>query len=508
MMLSTELARWQDEIRQKATNNGLDFFEVIFEVVDFDQMNQLAAYSGFPTRYPHWSFGMEYERLRRSYDYGLQRIYEMVINNDPSYAYLLDSNQLIDQKIVMAHVYGHSDFFKNNLWFAHTNRKMLDEKANHAARIRRHMDRYGEDEVEDFIDACLSLENLIDPHLPGIRRRPPLSSSSPPSEIGEAGEEPEVQPARLPAKSYMDQFINPPEVLAREAGRLKAEQQARKRKLPAEPEKDVLLFLLENAPLDAWQQDVLSIVREEAYYFAPQRQTKITNEGWASYHHSQIMTQSGVMTDAEVIDYADHHSGTIATGSGRLNPYKLGLELYRDIEDRWNKGRFGKEYEECDDIVAKARWDQRLGLGRDKIFEVRQVYNDIGLIDTFLTEEFCVEHKLFSYHYNERRGQYEIESREFERIKARLLFQLTNFGAPYITVENGNYANRGELLLVHRHEGIDLDIGYARDTLQNVHRLWGRPVHVQTVVEGSPRLFTYDGTEHKASKVIDVKRKA
>ena len=124
----------------------------------------------FPTRYPHWRFGMEYEQLSKGYIYGLQKIYELVINNDPCYAYLMKSNALTDQKLVMAHVYGHCDFFKNNFWFSQTNRKMMDQMANHGNRIRRHMDRFGVEEVENFIDACLSIEDLIDIHLPFIKR--------------------------------------------------------------------------------------------------------------------------------------------------------------------------------------------------------------------------------------------------------------------------------------------------------------------------------------------------
>ena len=156
----------------------------------------------------------------------------------------------------------------------------------------------------------------------------------------------------------------------------------------------MLLFLLEHAPLKDWQRDVLAIIRDEAYYFAPQGQTKIMNEGWASYWHSTIMTRHG-LTDAEVIDYADHHSGTMATSPHRLNPYKLGIELFRDIEERWNKGHFGPEYEACDDLHVKENWDKQLGLGREKIFEVRRIYNDVTFIDAFLTPEFCIKHKLF-----------------------------------------------------------------------------------------------------------------
>src|SRR5882762_3692024 len=147
----------QEEIEGHARVFGLDFFPILYEVLDYKTMNEVAAYGGFPTRYPHWRFGMEYEQLSKGYVYGLQKIYELVINNNPCYAYLMRSNSITDQKLVMAHVYGHCDFFKNNYWFSHTSRKMMDEMANHGNRIRRHMDRYGVEEVETFIDACLSI---------------------------------------------------------------------------------------------------------------------------------------------------------------------------------------------------------------------------------------------------------------------------------------------------------------------------------------------------------------
>src|SRR6187431_2445623 len=165
------MAEIQGQMEQHARSYGLDFFNTVFEVVDHDQLNAVAAFGGFPTRYPHWRFGMEYEQLQKSYSYGLQKIYELVINNDPCYAYLLSSNSFTDHKLVMAHVYGHCDFFKNNAWFSHTNRKMIDEMANHGNRIRDYMDRFGVEEVESFIDACLSIEDLIDIYAPHIKRR-------------------------------------------------------------------------------------------------------------------------------------------------------------------------------------------------------------------------------------------------------------------------------------------------------------------------------------------------
>jgi stage V sporulation protein R len=125
--LTPELARHHEEIRELAKDYGLDFYETIFEVVDAEELNMIASYGGFPTRYPHWRFGMEYEQLSKGYQYGLSKIYELVINNDPCYAYLMRSNSLMDQKLVMAHVYGHCDFFKNNYWFSKTDRKMMDD---------------------------------------------------------------------------------------------------------------------------------------------------------------------------------------------------------------------------------------------------------------------------------------------------------------------------------------------------------------------------------------------
>ncbi|OWK47398.1 SpoVR family protein [Fimbriiglobus ruber] len=487
----------KDEIEGYARGYGLDFFETIFEVVDADDLNEVAAYGGFPTRYPHWSFGMSYEELNKSYSYGLSKIYEMVINNDPCYAYLMRCNHTVDQKLVMAHVYGHCDFFKNNAYFAHTTRKMMDEIANHASRIRRYAERFGQDEVEAFLDRCMSIDDLIDIHSVAIKRRDDHSRYEFPAADRDQPEE--GQTVRFKSKPYMDSYINPPDKppTDEEAKRLKERNAPH---FPDHPEKDVLLFLIEHAPLKNWQRDVLSIIRDEAYYFYPQAQTKIMNEGWASFWHSTIMTQK-VLAPSELIDYADHHSGTMATSSRRLNPYKLGIELLRDVEYRWNTGRFGPEWDACDDLDEKRAWDKQLGLGRQKIFEVRKVHNDITFIDTFLTPEFCVENKLFSFNYQDQTKNYVIESREFQQVKQRLLHSLTNFGKPWIYVVNGNHRNRGELLLRHEYNGVELKLSEARDTITNLQYIWGRPVHLETLIDDKPTVLSFDGTEHSQQVV-------
>ena len=447
----------------------------------------VAAYGGFPKRYPHWRFGMDYERLAKGYEYGLSKIYELVINNDPCYAYLLDTNADVDSKTVMAHVYGHNDFFKNNFYFQHTNRKMLDEMGNHATRVRRLIDRHGVEKIEAFIDRCLSLENLIDHHSPYIKRRGPARDEN--AEAAGAQEIPRLKVDR----SYMESYINPDAFLEQQKQRIEAEK-AQEKNFPERPERDVLLFLLEHAPLERWERDVLAIIREEAYYFAPQAQTKILNEGWAAYWHSKIMTQKAVRDD-EIIDYAANHAGILAA-SGTLNPYKLGIELLRDVEERWNTGRFGKEYDECDDMAKRRTWNRELGLGRDKIFEVRRLYNDVTFIDTFLTPEFVIEHKLFSFDFDPKTDNWVITSKKFAEVKHKLLSMLTNFGQPIIEVVDANYQNRGEMLLTHRYEGTDLKHDDAVDTLENLQALWRRPVHIFTEVEGQGLLMSYDGESH------------
>src|SRR5690554_2996902 len=202
-----ELLAAKKQIREQARSYGLDFFPVVFEVCDYEQMNQLAAYGGFPQRYLHWKWGMEYERLRKQHHYGLGRIYEMVINNDPCYAYLQESNALVDQKLVIAHVYGHADFFKNNLWFSQTNRKMMDEMANHATRVRRHIEKHGYDTVEKWMDICLSLEHLIDAHSMFLNRGPLEQTRE------EQQERPDEPSGKFKAKDYMDRWINPPDTI-------------------------------------------------------------------------------------------------------------------------------------------------------------------------------------------------------------------------------------------------------------------------------------------------------
>lgn len=490
--LPAYLGEIQVEIEEIARGYGLNMFDQIYELLGYKQMSEVAAYGGFPTRYPHWRWGMEFERLSKSHVYGLSKIYELVINNDPCYGYLLEGNSLVEQKLVIAHVCGHNDFFKNNYYFSKTNRKMIDVMANHSIRIRRLMEAHGVDRVESFIDVCLSLDNLIDPMSMFIKRKADPSDASDAAPAG-----PQGGPFKLKANAtYMERYINPPELFKSENNEKKSEEEefSAPVRFPAEPARDVLLFLMEHAPLETWQHEILEIVRKEAYYFAPQGMTKIMNEGWAVYWHSKMMTND-VLLDSEIIDYADLNAGVLS-GGFPFNPYKIGVELFRHIEDRWNRGRFGKEWNECEDLDTKRNWNKDLGLGRDKIFQVRSIYNDVTFIDEFFTEDFCREQLFFTYGWNQRSAHWELQSRQYEQIKGQLLSMLTNFGNPRIEVEEGNYENRGELLLAHYHEGTDLRVDWARDTLLNLYRVWRRPVNLKTILNESGKILRFDGSEH------------
>ena len=291
------LRKIETEVKEKAKAVGLDYWDIIFEILDYDALNEVAAYGGFPTRYPHWKFGMQYGELIKGYRYGCSKIYELVINNDPCIAYLMRQNSTIDQKLVMAHVCGHADFFKNNMWFTHTNKKMLDKMANNSVRIRKIADKYGHDKVEDFIDVCLTLENLIDIYSPYIARHPNKKEDIDETEVNK-----EIAGRKLDVKrDYMDRYINPPEFL-KEQQRIVEEKIKQQVKIPEEPQRDVLSFLLDHSPLKDWESTILEIIREEAYYFAPQGLTKHMNEGWACLRSdSKVFTEQGLITMGELV---------------------------------------------------------------------------------------------------------------------------------------------------------------------------------------------------------------
>ncbi|MBI2632925.1 MAG: SpoVR family protein [Parcubacteria group bacterium] len=356
----TELKEQKYRIERKARRAGLDFFKVIFELVDFDTMNEVAAYNGFPNHWNYFLYAQEYEMLRKQRRYGLQTIYELVINTDPAYAYLLMNNKLVEQKTVMIHVNGHVDFFKNNVWFSETNRKMFSEMSVYSHSIAQIKEEVGEEKVEDFIMHCDSIKNLIDHYASLIVRERReeinlLDDKKIPTK--------QIEKIQIPrGKGYLDKYINPPEWIKEQEEQLKKDIEEKReielgRMTPPEPTRDILSFLMRYAPLENWQRRILEIVRDEQLYFAPQAMTKIMNEGWASFWHNKIALEMGGITDAEVVQFADHNAGVLFMSPQHLNPYKIGFTIFKDIEYRWNTGRHGALWTECAFQKVIDRWD-------------------------------------------------------------------------------------------------------------------------------------------------------
>lgn len=468
-----ELEKLRAEARRLVESVGLDPWPVIFGIVDHDQLNEYSAYDGFPERFPHWSFGMSYDYFRKRSAYSGWWTYELVLNTNPAIAYLRESNTPVENKGVMIHVYAHVDFFKHNRWFSKTPKDMIKVMHTHAERIEEYMNKYGITEVESFLDKALSVQYEIDQYSPFIKR----SWNRAEEEDGER----EREPARIPVKrDYMDRFVNPPRWLEERRARLK---QARARQPRDEadlikPQKDLLGFLIRHGRMENWQKDILAMIREESYYFVPQIQTKIMNEGWAMLWQSKLMAEFA--QPEEFLDHADMMSKVLAGGA--LNPYALGKLIWEDIKERWDKGRFGREWELCKDPQKKKKWDTKANLGTEKIFEVRRNYNDVTFLAEFFTEELFEKLKLFAYEYIPETGAYHITSRDFADVKKKLLFQHTNLGRPMIKIATGNYGNRGELLLLHMYNGVGLHLEEAKEVLKNIYAMWGRPVNLKTII--------------------------
>lgn len=456
-MTETEVRDLEHSIEQivvAARKFGLDFYEMRYEICPADIIYTFAAY-GMPTRFSHWSFGKTFHRMKLDYDYGMSKIYELVINSDPCYAFLLDSNSLLQNKLIAAHVLAHCDFFKNNWRFRDTNRRMVSSMAAFADRVRQYEQDYGRSRVERFIDAVLAIHEHIDP-FPGQDQ-----------EGGKAvvnADEAADRPTPYDDLWALDQLLAKEPTESPAAPPEPAHNRPRKPK----PTRDLLAFLMAHAPdLEDWQRDVLSSLRAESLYFRPQMETKIINEGWASYWHSRIMREID-LTSAEAVDFARMHAGVLAPNRFHLNPYHLGFHMFEDIEAR---------------------------LGRDKMFEVREVETDVSFLRNYLTEELIEKLDLYTYRKVADRWEVTYAQREWEKVREGIISLISNGGFPYIYAVEHDWEKRGELYLRHGYEGVELDAQYVVKTLPHLFHIWGRPVHLETVEDGHSVRYMCAGTD-------------
>ncbi|HHT7084602.1 stage V sporulation protein SpoVR [Bacillus cereus] len=450
------------EITEIATGFGLDFYPMRYEICPAEIIYTFGAY-GMPTRFSHWSFGKQFFRMKLQYDLGLSKIYELVINSDPCYAFLLDTNSLIQNKLIVAHVLAHCDFFKNNIRFSNTKRDMVESMSATAERVKAYEHKYGKEEVETFLDAVLAIQEHIDPSL----MRPKLAWS-----IDDLEEE-EVEKKKA---SQYDDLWN----LDNRNKKQERSNVRKKKKIPPQPEKDLLLFIEEySRELEDWQRDILTMMREEMLYFWPQLETKIMNEGWASFWHQRILREMDLTSD-EAIEFAKLNAGVVQPSKTSINPYYLGIKMFEDIEERYNNP-----------TEEMKRRGVKPGSGREKIFEVREIEWDVSFLRNYLNKDLVMREDMYLF---QRQGkEYKVIDKEWEHVRDQLVNMRTNGGFPYLVVEDGDYLKNGELYIKHSYEGIELDLKYLEKVLPYLHQLWGRTVHMESIVESKGVVFSYDG---------------
>jgi stage V sporulation protein R len=468
-----DLEYWDARIREKVLELGLDCYPQEFEICDHGMMLGYMAYSGMPSHYPHWSYGKSYEKLKTLYDYGVSGLpYEMVINSNPALAYLMRDNTLCLQILTIAHVYGHNDFFKNNFTFKSTRAEFtIGTFKAHADRVRQYVDTpsIGLDKVESLLDAAHSLSlqcrrNLAVKKLSAEEERDRLVSAATP-------------PADPFQRIHRRQETHEPDL----------------RKVPPSPDEDVLLFIRDHNPfLAEWERDLLTIVHEEAQYFIPQIETKIMNEGWASFFHKRILDALALPQELH-LEFLVRHNQVCRPIPGGLNPYHLGLKLWEDIERRGDR----PTPEERETLPPGKS-------GHILIEETREVDRDASFLRRWLTEPLMRELDLFRY---EPKGEDLVvsdvsDADGWRQVKDTLVKSVGMGSIPVIRVEDADHNHNRTLLLSHAHDGRDLQLEYAEKTLSYVYRLWGREAVLESVVNGKRTFLTYGerGFSAKAAK--------
>lgn len=487
-----ELERSIEHIWQIAHEFGLDPFSVHFNLVPSHIMYELGAY-GLPGRFSHWTHGKAYHQMKTMYDYGLSKIYELVINTDPADAFLLEGNKLVQNKLVAAHVLAHVDFFKHNVSFKDTNRQMAETANVNADRIRRYEFEHGKLEVEAVLDSALTIEMGID----AVNLlRPSTQEYIVENRI--KFKDVQKQPKK-PRSEYDDLF---------ELGTQKpTEDKNIKVPFPYQEEDDLLYFIGSHSPeLDEWKRNIIQIIRAESQYFLPQRKTQIMNEGWATFWHARIireLSDRDLLKSEEYQEFATLHASILAPSKRFLNPYYVGLKILEDI-DRKGKGLpHPKEKKEKnwfgEEIDLKTYKDNPVY----DIFWVREnTGSDQAFLRDYLTDDLTEELDLFVYHLEGR--EWKVVEKDPKKVRDKLLREMNNFGKPVVrvAVSGGDYKGNRELYLKHIFDEYELDIDWADKTLRHIHSLWGRPVHLETIIEKVPNLLSFDGTTDIQKKTL------
>ncbi len=488
------------DIWEIAHEYQLDPFPTNFEVVPAPIMNELGSY-GIPGRFSHWTHGRAYRQMKTMYDHGMSKIYELVINANPSQAFLLENNPPIENKFVMAHVLGHTDFFKNNHTFANTRRDMPEVAALHAKRIEELEQQYGLERVEKVIDSVLAIEEHVDPYN--------ISRPSRAEELAawRADAVKSSAPKEHKPDKFEDLFPRVAERTRRELGRVALS-------IPPAPDRDLLGFIRNHAPyLEEWEREIVDIIRDEALYFYPQRRTKIMNEGWASYWHKRLMREVG---ERNLISEADNehwwvvHSGVLAPSERQLNPYYLGMTMYEYLEDYYNGNLSEQENEwlrsQGRTVYPKFEGDLKDSPAIPALREIMMLNDDQSFIRNYFDKNIAERMHMYVYeNYTDKWTQETfqiVKETGWAEIRDELVSEFDNSGSPYIEVIDGDYKHSKELYLRHQFDGRTLDPKYIEKTLPYIYQLWNRPVNLETYDDDKDKnlRYTYDGK--KITKVM------
>ena len=480
-----QLEDWDNLIIEKVNFFNLNPYPQEFEICDHFEMLGYMSYGGIPSRYPHWSFGKSYEKEKTLYDYGVGGLpYEMVINTNPCLAYLMRDNTDLLQVLTIAHVYGHNDFFANNFTFTSGIPAIyaMEMFSNHASRIRSYIEdpSIGVAGVEKILDAAHSLsyqrtKNLaiVELSREELQRRKWDEAQTPKDEFSEIN----------PASEYNHPNLN---------------------KTPIEPEQNILKFIANNHPtLEDWQRDILLIVDKEASYFIPQIETKIMNEGWASYWHYKILKSLNLSQEMH-LEFIVRHNQVLRPTPGGINPYHLGFLIWQDIEKRWNEQAGFKSTYVKDGVEHSIPEEELLeSPGRQKMFEVRESDRDVSFLRRFLTKELMRETDMFQH---ERRGKERVITKisdddNWKTIRDTMLKNVAMGSMPVILIEDADYDSSRTLYLKHEHDGRDLQLEHSEKTLKHLNTLWGRNVFLETTVNGKNSILKLEDQQLKIEKI-------
>jgi len=425
-----ELNEWDEKIVAMAKSYGLDWHPIVYEICDYYEMIGHMSYHGMPSHYHHWSFGKSFERTHQMYNLGMSGLpYELIINSNPSIAYLMRENPMYLQILIMAHCVGHSDFFKNNSTFGHTKPDSIIPKMRSAKkRIQKYIEdpSIGIEKVEKILDACHAISFNVERY--GRKR--------------------------VPHKEKKEMWIK-----RLKSSKSNAPFRVDVNKVPIEPDYDILGFIVEHGVhLDEWERDIIEIVREESVYFMPQIKTKIMNEGWASFWHYKMMNELD-LPDKYHIPFLKSHNQVVRPFGDRINPYHMGFYIFKRLEEEQ---------------------------GLDACFLAREIHNDESAIREFIDEKACRDLGLFSFSMKETKTEQIFtiddvpDEPGWKQIQKDLIKTVGINNMPIIYVESANRG--GELILRHEHDGRDLDLNYAETVVKHIADLWEDSVKLMTII--------------------------